>query len=671
MNPQDDESKIDNLQRGLYSRAAPDIRPKRKVRLVQKDFDVKTDWDLPKEAPLDELSRLSRSDAGADSSTGSFSPSMGGFNVPTDAEYEKRSMSYFAKFLIGSFVFFITAVGIGAYLFFNGSNIVSANNVDIAISGPVSVAGGEAFDMNVQVVNKNSIKLELVDLSATFPAGTANPDDVTQDMKDYRQLLDDIAPGGVDQKTVRTVLFGEENTKKTIQFKVEYRVAGSNAVFTKLKTYDVIVSSSPLSLNVSTFKEVTSGQEFEVTVDVVSNSKNTLRNLILKGVYPAGFTFASSDPKPTGNNATWIIGDLPAKGTKTITIKGRIDGQDDESRVFRFMAGAQGTKNDKTIGTQYIAASQNLTIKKPFMSVNISMAGDETEAPFIGRFNSTIEVGVSWFNNLDIPITNAEIHVKLAGSAFDKYSVSPRDGLYQSANNEIVWTSATTKDLGSVAPGDGGRVIFTLTPRDTSSGGRAVLNPNLLVTVNVKGSRLSETNVPETITSSAVRGVKIASNVSLASQIVRAVGPFVNTGPIPPRAEQQTTYTVIWSVYNTSSNVSSGQVVATLPPYMKWLGNISPTSEDMRYNETSGQVVWNIGNVAPYTGSGGTKREVAFQVALTPSVSQIGQMVNLIGDANLSGNDDFTGLQVRDMKQSMDTRYSDASFKDGNEIVTR
>ncbi|NDE68115.1 hypothetical protein EB052_00750, partial [bacterium] len=78
MNPnQDDESKIEHLQKSLYSRTAPDIRPKRKVRLVQKDFDVKTDWDRPKEAPLDELSRLSRSDAGAGFSGGSSSSSAG------------------------------------------------------------------------------------------------------------------------------------------------------------------------------------------------------------------------------------------------------------------------------------------------------------------------------------------------------------------------------------------------------------------------------------------------------------------------------------------------------------------------------------------------------------------------------------------------------------------
>lgn len=666
MNPQDDQSKIDNLQEGLYSRKAPDIRPKRKVRLVQKDFDVKTDWDRPKEEPMAELERLSR---------GGTSASVGGLGVESDAEYEKRSMSYFAKFLIGSFIFFIIAVGIGAYLFFNGSNIVSANNVDIVISGPVSIAGGEAFDLNIQVINKNSVKLQVVDLSAVFPAGTANPDNVTQEMKDYRQLLEDIEPGGVAQKTVRTVLFGEENTKKIIQFKVEYRVAGSNAVFSKEKSYDVIVSSSPISLGVTTFEEVTSGQEFNVTVNMNSNSKETLRNLIVKGVYPAGFTFISSDPKPVGNNATWIVGDLLAKGSKTITIKGRLEGQDDEFRVFRFMAGAQGAKNDKTIGTQYIAASQDLKIKKPFVSVNISMAGDETGTTYIGKFNNPIEVGISWFNNLDVAITNAEIHAKLSGTAFDKFSVSPGQGTYRSAENEIVWTNVTTKDLASVAPGEGGKVNFTLTPRDTSGtaggNGRALVNPTLAVTVSVNGSRLSEKNVPEAVASTAVRSVRVGSNISLGGSVVRATGPFVNTGPVPPKIETPTTYTIVWSAYNTSSNVSSGQVVSSLPPHTRWLGKVSPSTEDVRYNEASGQVVWNIGNVAPYTGSGGTKREVAFQVALTPSASQIGQILSLIGDSVFTGNDDFTGLQLRDTKQTMDTRFGDASYKVGDETVVR
>jgi len=54
-------------------------------------------------------------------------------------EYEDHSMSFFTKLLIGSAVFCVIAIGIGAYLFLNGSNLISANNIAIVISGPVSI----------------------------------------------------------------------------------------------------------------------------------------------------------------------------------------------------------------------------------------------------------------------------------------------------------------------------------------------------------------------------------------------------------------------------------------------------------------------------------------------------------------------------------------------------
>lgn len=642
------DSRIDELKKGLYSRNAPDIRKRRRLHFQTKDYAVASDWEHPAEEDFSD--------------------------EDLNKKYEKSGMSFFTKLLIGSAIFFILALAVGAYLVFKGSDIVSANNIDINLAGPVSVAGGEVVSFNVQVTNKNSVQLQVVNLLIDYPTGTADPNDTTKTLKSFQTLLPDLNPNGVDQQAVSAILFGEQNSTKTIQVTVDYRVAGSNATFSKVKSFDILINSSPLTLSVDSFKQVNSNQELDLDVSVISNSKEVVKNLLMQSMYPFGFTFISSDPAPLQNDhATWAIGDLPPNGKRIIHIKGKIQGEDGDSRVFKFIVGvpAQTRSTTKTIGTQYIATAQTVTVEKPFLSLNLSLGGDATTQDFIGQFDNSIQGTVSWFNNTPSAVIDGEIHLSLAGNVLDKGSVDPRGGFYDSANNQIVWNKVTTPALGSIAAGEGSQVNFSFTPRNQSTPSHPVTNPQMTLVASAKANRISESNVPEEIDSSATRNIKVSSNVALAEEVVRSSGPFPNTGPIPPRVEQHTTYTVLWTIYNTSSTLDGVQVVATLPPYVKWLGNISPTDKDISYNNVNGQITWNIGNVAVYAGQS-KQYQVAFQLDLNPSASMVGQAATLVGAAQLTGRDDFTGASLSSNLQAISTRFStDPTFVDGNEIVAQ
>ncbi len=641
----EDQNKIEELNNTLYSRNAPDIKTKRRLRFHGQEADVNTDWEHESESPEPE--------------------------VKLNTKFKDRSMSFFTKILFTSFIFFLVALGIGAYLVFNGSNIVSTNNVDITINGPISVAGGEPVSFEVQVKNHNNIKLQTVDMSVDFPVGTTDPSDGLRELKNTRELIPDIVPGGVGQKTIKAILYGEENSKREIKVTVEYRVQGSNAVSVKEKTFDVLISSSPLTLTASSFKEVNSGQEFEMLVTMNSNSKEVIKNLVLKAVYPFGFTYISSDMKPiTTDNSVWKIGDMPPGGKKVVKIKGKLEGQDDEKRVFRFTAGAGRLGNDKLIGTEYITGTQEISIRKPFMSVDVALNGDSSDQGYIASFNNPVKVDISYYNNLPTSIIDAEVHVKLSGTALDKSSVSPDDGLYKSADNEIVWNSITTNDLNSIEAGGSGKVSFTITPRDQSTTIKAITNPNLKFDISIKGKRNSEGNVPESIASTVQKEVRISSNIALGGQVLRSTGPFTNTGPIPPKSEQQTTYTILWTVDNGANAVSNVVVQSGLPPYVKWLGKISPAGEDVSYDSVHGQIVWNVGSLSTYTAGSSKRRQVAFQVSLTPSINQVNDSPAILDQSVITAIDDFTGEELKSNLGTLTTRFStDPQYKDGDDKV--
>ena len=644
MPPSDDKSRIEELKRSLYERGAPDVRSRRKLRISQPTDDVKPAWER-KDEPVDD--------------------------TDLNQEYEDHSMSFFTKLLIGSAIFAVLAVGVGAYLFFNGANLVSGDNIDIRISGPVSIPGGEPVNFGVQVVNNNKADLQLVDMEVDFPAGTTDPANPSQELTTLHELIGDLSAGATAQKSVQAIIFGEENTQKEINVILTYKIKGSDSLFTKQKSYDVLINSSPAVLTITSFKEITSGQEFDITAEVRSNSQQVLKGVLLKAEYPFGFTFLSSDLKPLSGNDTWRIGDLPPGGGRTVTIHGKLEGADTDLRTFNFSTGAQSSASSGTIGTEYMAASQDISIQKPFVSLALSVDGDTATTDHVGTFNQPSRIQLNWFNNLPSSISNMSISVKLSGSAYDKTLVQPDMGYFRSATDEIIWNQQTNPEFGTVAAGASGSVTFTVTPSISSSGSNAVVNPTVTLAASVSADRTQESNVPGSLTSTITRGIRVSSNISLTGTIVRAAGPFASAGPVPPKVDTKTTYTVVWTIDNTSSAVHGAQVTATLPPYITWLGAVSPSSENVAYDKDTGTVTWAVGSVPAYARNT-QRREVSFQISLEPSITQVDTAPTLINQATLSATDDFTGASLSSSQDFLTTSYStDPSFKSGDETVVK
>jgi len=641
----EETSRIEELKKSLYSRSAPDVRTRRKLRFDSADAQIPKEWQPePEEEKVEPL---------------------------LNTAYEDHSMSFFSKLLIGALAFFVVAVGLGLFLFFKGANFISANNIEITVSGPVSIAGGELATFDIRVVNKNNVDLELADLSVDFPAGTTDPDDPTKELKTYRELIGDLPKKGFAIKTVSAIIFGEENLQKGLEITLTYKVKGSTALFTKKTSYDVLISSSPINLSIDSPKEITSGQEFELKVKLRSNSDETLKNVLLKAQYPFGFSFISSNIKPVGDNRTWRIGDIPPGGERVITIQSKLTGEDTDMRVLRFTVGAQSNSDPNVIGTEYIVSEQHISIQKPFIALGISVDGDDgTE--FNGEFDHSSQVRISWMNSLPVAVSNLQITAKLRGSAYDKNSVNVGDGFFRSVSDEVIWNQQTNPKLEYVSSGDQGTVAFSVTPRDLSTPSKPVVNPMLIVDINVTGNRTQESNVVGSLNSTMTANIRIPSLINLTGRVLRTVGPFENVGPMPPQADKESTYTIIWSVDNTWNALDNARVVATLPPNVRWLDKYTPATERVSYDPNSNTVIWDVGGVGTYTTGSTRRREMVFQVSIEPNVNHIGQAPTLINEAVLTAVDNFTRTTLQSSQEFLTTRFStDPGYREGDEMVVR
>lgn len=629
------KSGIEEMRRKLYSQSGKGIGPKKRKELREIEYDIKSKWTENKDS-----NKI----------------------IQKEKKYKKTRKSFLSTLLTASFVFFLLAIGFSSYFIYDGSNTVSSQNIDIEIKGPTTVSGGEELSLQIGIINKNSVPIKLADLLIEYPDGTRSAVDIGKALPRYRESIGTIAPGEVLQKTVKAILLGSEDTQQDIKVTIEYRVDDSNAIFFTEKMYTVILISAPLSISVSGVDEITSGQEIDFTIDIVSNSNTIIKDALLLAEYPFGFEFISSMPEPAFTNKVWDLGDIQPEGKRTIKLKGIIIGEDNEERVFRFFGGVKSEKDEKELGVSFAVLMKSVFIKKPFISVNLALNGDQG-SEYIASIGDKIRADIVWVNNMPVRVLDAEIEVKLKGEPLDRFSITADNGFYKSLNNTIIYSRETNEDLATLNPGGSGRVAFSFASLGASSGS-IFKNPEIILDINIRGKRLSEDNVPQEINSSITRVVKLASDLFLTSRALYSIGPFDNTGPLPPRAEKETTYTIIWTITNSSNIVDDVEVITTLPSYIRWTGKISPSIEDISFNPLGGKIVWNVGSIKPKADvSNSGQKEVAFQIAFLPSFSQVGDSPVLINKQIITGFDRFADTSLNSVKKELTTRLvTDPNF---------
>ena len=630
---------LERLEEKLYSRTGEQEDPRR-ANLRPRFVDAPRGWEQPVE----------------------------GEPQPTQFMRQARRPSFFSlkNIFIASIGFFIIALGIAAYFIFGGGNIISTKNIGITVSGPTDVAAGSVLPLSLTITNNNPTAIELADLVVEFPNGTRSDTDLSLAFPRLRQTIGTIAPGESVNRSIKAVLFGEQGAQEDIKISVEYRIASSNAVFSSGTTYTTTISSSPMSMVVDGPSQAVSGQQATYTLRVRSNAHAPLRNVLVTAEYPFGWSVVSATPAAVGNGRTWQLGDIPAGDERTITLVGSFTGQDGEERVLHFSAGSADSATVTSLAVPFVTKDMSVTLSRPFVGATLSLNGDSSQDIIVAR-GERVNGQVRWVNNLPVTVHGVTLQLSLQGTVIDPSSVQTDTGFFRSSDATILWSSQTNQALTNVAPGASGTFSFSFAPYSLQKGGN-YHSSSINLSVSVSGTQ-DGVAAADTVDVAASRKVLVSTDLSLAASAVRSSGAFTNTGPLPPKANQQTTYTIVWDVANSANAVANASVSATLPSYVSWNNAVSPGSEQVTFDSGSRTVTWNVGNIS--TGnSAPTHRQIAFQVTLTPSLSQVGQAPILVNEARVSGADRFTGTTVSATSPALTTAItSDQTFHPGQENV--
>lgn len=581
-------------------------------------------------------------------------------DIPKDKGPQKVSTTGYKRFFIFSFIFFLIGLGLASFSVFRGAITLSSKNVDLTILGNSFVAGGEELPIQVEIANKNSSDLVDAVLTLEYPKGAT--DETGTEMTRLAEPLGTIAAGKSRSVGFSTVLYGEQGLSRTITATLSYHLAGSTATFEKAQAFSVMISSSPITLTVDGPTVSAAEQPFTITIRSVFNGDQPLVNPIVRVEYPTGFTFLSSTPGTLSGNNVWELGTLEKGQEFVISLRGKLSAIEGDERAFRVYLGTPVSDIDTRIAVAYNSALHSLLIEKPFIAADVSVEGQSSDVVSL-PIGSSIRGAIAWRNMTGGIVTNPVFTLLLSGEGLSGATVEPVNGYYDELLRAITWTATSDEDIATIDPDESGTLNFSIIPASPTT------KDDIRTTLSVQGTIANLQNEIKTITGLDELMVRYAARLQFASQALYSIGPIKNSGPFPPKANQETSYTLTWTIKPADNPISGAVATATLPTNVTWAGVIVPQSETLLYNQETREIRWNIGSLPKATATQLSK-SVSFQIKARPTLSDVSQSLDLLSETVITAQDTSANAALRVTRPALTTSLAtDPAYSPGEEKV--
>lgn len=564
---------------------------------------------------------------------------------------------------LGVFIFLGVILVIGFIFGFSWIRqaLFSSSRVAISIEGSRNITSGNSVVYEIKYKNENRVDLKDVVLKLNYPEVFRLDENVN--------FKADGATGGsfnlgtIKGNTEGKVSFsGKAYSPKgglvKINANLEYIPSIIGGKFSITDQLAIGVSASLVTLEIQAPQNISNGDEINYLVIYKNEGLTTLSGVSVRATYPEQFIFSRSDLNVSENNNVWYLGNLDPGQSGKIIITGKLEGRKADSGLANFIIGTNESGNF----IAYNEGSVQTKINASSLTITQTVNGLRTLNVNAGQ---KLFFELTYKNEGGIGLRDVIVTEKLDSPILDYASLDLSGGIYDTATKTIVWKASDYKELKNLAPGQGGIIKFSI----------GIMNIIPVVNANDKNfivSSIAKIDSPDI--STPVNANKIIAsneiNMKLNSKAVLSVKGFYadakisNTGPIPPKVDQETTYTLYFSVLNVSNDITDAKVEAILPSTVVFTGKIFPIDSTFDYNKRNNSIIWNLGTVSSGTGIISPAREIAFQVRLKPVLNQVGREAILLNQATFSAKDSFTMEDVFFSAEAKTTKlFEDSSIR--------
>lgn len=410
---------------------------------------------------------------------------------------------------------------------------------------------------------------------------------------------------------------------------------------------DKIFSKEILRLEILGPESAQMGDEIEYVVRYKNNGNFVLENPKLIFELPENSLTEDNKTRLTKN-----LKDIYPGDQNFIKFKARLLGKEGDVKI----AHAWLSYTPKKLSARYESdTSFSTKIDKIPLTLDFNLPTSADEG-------KELIYAINYFSNLDYPLENLSIKID-AVSGFNIKSANP------TSLNNVEWKLATLeKNKGGKISITGG--FSSNTPRlVTFTAHLGIWRDGTFIVIKDISQEMAIANSLED--TDPIVNEKPNSHIAI-SQKAYYTGDtnFENSGPIPPKVGESTSYTIVWKINNDLHDVKNVTVSAILPPNVT-LTAIAPENEisNISLDPASHQIIWRVRGVSAGAGLTSLSPAISFQITLTPDVLMRGLPANLIGKVTVTGQDAVTSNTVSGSASAVDTTLPDDAQNSGGGIV--
>ncbi len=145
----------------------------------------------------------------------------------------------------------------------------------------------------------------------------------------------------------------------------------------------------------------------------------------------------------------------------------------------------------------------------------------------------------------------------------------------------------------------------------------------------------------------------------------------VGSGPLPPVVGEKTAFRLYWLLANTLHEAQRVTVTTTIAPDVAWEEKFLASTGQLTYDHETRQVTWTIPALPPRAASAvaAADADAWFDLAVTPQPGQVGKLLLLASESNLTATDAATGATIVGLQRSITSNLEDDPFGGGRGLV--
>lgn len=594
---------------------------------------------------------------------------------------DKPILPKFLGFILFILILIFGAILAGLITFNHGPSDQNNKTISIQIIGPDEATTTEETSYWLKIKNNEPQNLKNLELILNFPDGfnliSSQPDCSQKLTRGCIWLVDELKEGTEEQIELKGYFLSQAEEEKEFSGQLNFQLSNLSATYQK-EFFQSIFLKSVLDLEVESPSELTIGQESNLKVKIRNLSQKNLGQVKTTIIYPQEFIISKVEPdlksQDLPDGKIFLIEDFRENQTQEINFRGYFLTSQDLLTNFKFQTGLINQEDGQFfLQTEKI---QTISLREPSLILGIKLNNSAQDSNL--AWGDFLNISLNYENAGPEEIRDLKLKFRLKGCQYLDISRlkdlawqwQSSESFLQSNNwqTEIgqdlseeyfIWQDFQIPILTLIGPNEEGSLDFRFKIKSL----KEALRENF-TQAEISGELIAEGHIGSSsgvfqLESSLVKlRIKTDLSFKVAARYYDDESVAIGRGPLPPVVNQETSYWIFWSLFNTTNPLKDILVETQLPTGVNFSGKIKTSVGRLDFNQDEKKVTWLVDQLSTYQGGPYSLIEAGFEVTINPDRDQVGQILSLTKTSFLEAFDDFTKDLIFQELEPVDTNLA-------------